>query len=125
MITEKDVEQYTCGDCHILALSIHKRTGWPVCALEDEDGWANYHAFVKMPDGRFMDVRGPQTKVEIMQQWLEWYPEGVMEVTNLREFKDWHLFPDKDSERRSKRRANAIARFLLETFAPEAISQYA
>src|SRR4051812_34273463 len=68
-ITERDVQWFTEGDCHYLARAINRRTGWPMAAFRDEEGWPDLHAFALMPNGRVLDVYGPQTKQEAKRRW--------------------------------------------------------
>lgn len=75
-ITEAHRERFTYRDCHLLAAAIHRRTGWPLhaVALPEEDGhltpnsaWA--HAFVRMPDGRCLDVSGPRDGDDLLDDY--------------------------------------------------------
>ena len=47
---------YLEGSCYLLAVAIHRGTGWPIWGLV-KDGVAE-HAAIKTPDGRFIDGRG-------------------------------------------------------------------
>lgn len=62
-----DQGRFTQGDCHILARRLHRLTGWPLCAF----GWGgpDLHAFVLMPDGRYLDIDGAQTEDELRERW--------------------------------------------------------
>lgn len=62
----EDECMFTEGGCMFLAHEISKLTGWTFCAYFgdfDEPGKPDFteHAFVQMPDGRYLDVRGVQT----------------------------------------------------------------
>ena len=65
---EDVLEEYSYGKCAWLALALYERFGWPMTAevqTDDADG-ARYvsHAWVTMPDGREVDIYGPQLKVD-------------------------------------------------------------
>jgi hypothetical protein len=56
---ENDRERFTCGDCHVLAMAIHKKTGWPTyCFLGKWSMIPDVHAFVITPDGEALDNYG-------------------------------------------------------------------
>ena len=59
-------ERFTLGDCDILANAISERTGWPVIYFE---GYRGGHAVVQLPDGRYLDVGGIQTRAELDEVW--------------------------------------------------------
>lgn len=67
-IRKRDVIAFTRGDCHVLARAIQRRTGWPIYALTSHN-WGEapcFHAFVRMPDGRALDVLGARTMDEMV-----------------------------------------------------------
>jgi hypothetical protein len=45
------------GQCHGLALALHRRKGWPLVAIDNADGDC-VHVCVRDPDGRLVDIRG-------------------------------------------------------------------
>ena len=57
---------FSAGHCHALALAIHERTGWPLLAMSGRHSLrANLqHMVVVMPDGKWLDVNGPQEPEE-------------------------------------------------------------
>lgn len=63
-----DRVDFTAGECHLLARAIHRKTGWPVCAFIDR-GFFDHHAFVRMPDGRYLDVEGVHSERELRKRW--------------------------------------------------------
>lgn len=67
-ITHKD--RFTRGDCHILAGAIHCMTGWPFCTFA-HGAYPAVHAFVELPDGRFLDIEGISTAEEMSERWHE------------------------------------------------------
>ena len=64
---ESLVEEYSYGRCMWLALAFHQRYGWPITAevdvLPSGERYVS-HSWVTMPDGREVDIFGPQTKVD-------------------------------------------------------------
>lgn len=60
-----DEERFLNGGCMLLAQEIHRLTGWKFCVFYDDDCGLNEHAFVQMPSGHYLDVRGQQTEQEI------------------------------------------------------------
>src|SRR4051812_44511858 len=69
MITNLDIERYTCGDCHYLARALHKLTGWPMAAFVDRWGDPDRHAFVLTPDGDVFDVHGIESPHDARRRW--------------------------------------------------------
>lgn len=102
--TEKDIERFTCGDCHYLARAIHKLTGWSIAAF-DQYGLADLHAFVLMPDMRVLDVKGARTQREITQEWSGWHPKGIIPC----DWRDVEPFGSPAYGEYSVRRAREIA----------------
>lgn len=99
-----DLVRFTEGDCHILAIEISKRTGWPVMSVD------GLHACVQMPDGRLLDVRGAHTPEEMAEMWSV-DPETIFvyEDTHENMIHDWWvMFSEK-----SFARAKAIAPKLI------------
>lgn len=62
VIDQQAVRVFTSGQCHALALEIHKRTGWELYGAfteeELETGDTPGHTLVKAPDGEFIDIEG-------------------------------------------------------------------
>ena len=65
-----DAERFTRGACFILAEVINDITGWPLCAFWNELAEEiDYHVFVQKPDGNYLDIRGSQTRQELLKWW--------------------------------------------------------
>jgi hypothetical protein len=63
-MTPAKLERYLYGDCILLALWLHRLTGWPLIQWFDRSGdppgeWVTRHALVRMPDGALLDAGGP------------------------------------------------------------------
>ena len=83
-----DEERFTRGACFILAEVINDQTGWPICAFWNEsEEEIDYHVFVQKPDGNYLDIRGSQTRQEL----LEWWGPGKVIVHDIDplELFDW------------------------------------
>lgn len=80
-ITPDDEYQFTHGGCLVLAKMISEQTGWPLCALltryygEEPD----IHAFVRTPDGRYLDVEGLHDEAAMLAEYSQWQPCGIGE----------------------------------------------
>lgn len=118
-ITQRDITIFTEGDCHTLAMAIHRHTGWPVHAFIRDNGEADVHAFVKMPDGMYLDVLGVKSEKQMWESWGFWLHSYVRweigEVEDFREFEDngWgYDFETNVQYRAMLRRADAIAKHL-------------
>jgi hypothetical protein len=81
-----DVETvFSCGNCHSLALAIHKMTSWPLYGIYHpiNDNVAN-HVFVKTPTGNFVDIQGEQTPEEFSRKWV-----GTIQPITRKQISDW------------------------------------
>lgn len=59
MITDRDRAIFTEGDCHLLAIELHKRGVGKLHSFAcPDEGDTDLHAFVILPDGRILDVEG-------------------------------------------------------------------
>ena len=85
--TEETVDVYTNGDCWFLALELHRLTGFPMIfsastwLIDDITGpegytedWADSvfawdHVGIELPDGRILDVNGPEDIEDWMCLW--------------------------------------------------------
>ena len=78
---------FTSGHCHALALAIHQHTGWPMLAMSGR--FSAYrdlrHVVVQMPDGRWLDINGPQEP----EERLVIRPISEDEVTHMGRIRDW------------------------------------
>jgi len=79
--TPDDINRYTQGECHVLAVALHRRFGWPIYLVLDagEPYWTDpedddnsiptvCHAYAISPDGLAWDVRGAQTLAAVRQE---------------------------------------------------------
>lgn len=65
-ITSQDVEDFTCGGCSLLAEAIHDAVPEYELACFIAGGHPCGHAFVKLPDGRYLDITGVHTHREML-----------------------------------------------------------
>lgn len=61
-----DIERFTEGDCWILALEIHRLTGWQIQAFHWGDGLPDWHVWVQTPQGLCLDIEGRRSEKELM-----------------------------------------------------------
>jgi hypothetical protein len=108
MITNLDIERYTCGDCHYLARALHKLTGWPMAAFVDRWGDPDRHAFVLTPDGDVFDVHGIESPHDARRRWRA--PRRRIQTF---EWPDLLAFGEPEFGPYSVRRARIVARQLV------------
>ena len=77
------LEAFGNGDCWLLADELHKRTGWPLVAVGNEDEWEVepdkrgwVHVAVLHPDGRVIDVQGAHNMGEWLDDWAVYEPNA-------------------------------------------------
>jgi hypothetical protein len=56
---------FGAGQCHGLALALKDRHGWPLVAVDDEEG-RRIHICLRRPDGGLIDANGSHTDREFM-----------------------------------------------------------
>ena len=81
-------QSYLYGQCHALALALHRRSGWPLygCDWYQPPGASKQipdHVFIRMPDGRGLDISGPHRRGQ--------HPEGCRP--------DWRPLSQEELER--------------------------
>lgn len=65
---------YRHGNCALLAITLHDLTGWPLLLLDaDPQGWV--HAAVRAPDGRLLDIGGPDTAEDLAGYFRDFAPQ--------------------------------------------------
>ena len=76
-IIDYDAEYaFTRGQCHSLALAMHRLTGWELYGLykpnELRRGGTPSHTVVRSPDGEYIDIGGNTA----LEEWREYYPDA-------------------------------------------------
>ena len=67
-ISDDEIDFFTSGMCHALAGELHRRTGWPMVAVVNQDGaWT--HMGVRHPDGSFFDIEGRQRDEDVVDTY--------------------------------------------------------
>lgn len=64
------IDQFTEGDCWLLAWELHTRGGWPIvvmCRDFPQTSWE--HVFVEVEPGRYLDIEGFHSAEELEQAW--------------------------------------------------------
>lgn len=71
-IDDEAKEVFTRGQCHALALELHRATGWELYGAysehQKEYGGTPGHVVVRHPDGHFVDIEG----IGVEKRWAEY-----------------------------------------------------
>lgn len=73
-IPQDIVEEYSNGKCMWLALAMNRRYGWPIYSQMERDlqhGDYIAHAYCVMPNGKEIDILGPQDRVDLFAHDVE------------------------------------------------------
>jgi hypothetical protein len=65
-ITPEMIETFAYGECVALASAMRRHTGWPYAIAWLDESTFN-HVGVRTPDGRFLDICGAHTDVEVLR----------------------------------------------------------
>lgn len=111
-ITDNDIFRFTEGECHYLARAINQITGWTIVSFS-QYGWEpEEHVFVRMPDGRALDVEGTRSLRGIAREWRR-------SAKEIDEF-DWSEIMDSwgfyKPTSYTYRRAKQVANFLVNQY---------
>ena len=112
-ITERDIQRFTCGDCHFLAKRLHRVAGLPMHAFKmpDEEK-PTRHAFVKF-NTLALDVNGLHDMDFFIE---EWGAEDISEPLSVDWFaKNWRR-PNPAWGHYTYQRAREIADYLIEEY---------
>ena len=71
-LTPDDVRRFTKGDCHLLALQIHKQAGWGLRCVDLR------HLIVETPCENLLDIRGLHTPEAMAKAW-NCFPSDIFE----------------------------------------------
>lgn len=82
---EADIRRFTEGDCWLLARTLWKRHGWQPCAFCSGDGIGDLHAFVRLPNGHYLDIVGIWNEPGLKSEWTA-ADIGPVDPSNLREW---------------------------------------
>jgi hypothetical protein len=75
------------GQCHGLALAVHRQFGWQLVAVDDAAGTC-MHVCVRRPDGRLVDANGAHA-TEDFESGNTFRDIGENSVDDLVEHEDW------------------------------------
>jgi hypothetical protein len=82
-INQDAVDQFTCGQCHALALAIHEKTGLPLAGIWRHDYNPEHstpcHVVVQHPKGTLIDIQGPGAE----DRW-----EGIVQSMDVEVVRD-------------------------------------
>lgn len=75
---------YMRGWCSVLAMAVHRRTGWPLVGVFDpwEEGYP-YHVGCKAPDGTYVDARGTGQSLEEFSRVFQRWPDCPLDVREM------------------------------------------
>lgn len=62
-VTDKDILRFTCGDCHVFAMALHRLTGWMIWIGEDHAYCVEEYADLPV------DIEGVHTWGEFQERW--------------------------------------------------------
>lgn len=68
MLDDRARLAFGAGQCHGLALALHRSEGWPLVVIDDEDG-RRIHVCVRRPDGALVDVNGAHLQPDLSDAW--------------------------------------------------------
>ncbi len=87
-IDQEAVSEFTCGQCHALALAIHEKTGLPLAGIW-RIGWSGRvtpcHVVVMLPedgDNNLLDIQGPHAEERWEGEVRELAVEEVLDFQN-------------------------------------------
>jgi hypothetical protein len=84
--------RYSNAQCTWLALAMAERYGWPIKAEMMTDQPTHIaHAYCVMPDGREIDILGPQDRVDI-------FSGGSVRTYTVAEFLEWLRETDQNAQ---------------------------
>lgn len=73
------VEFFAHGYCVLLAVAMHERSGWPLVAFKrrmtDGSIYPHAHMVVEAPDGKFLDIYGTRSYLDIREEYGEVWSE--------------------------------------------------
>lgn len=79
----KDAEEWVFGRCYLIALALHRATGWQIGGLtavrNARRGRQMPHAFVIDPEGEKWDAAGRLTEEDLFQDFFSREPDHVRE----------------------------------------------
>ena len=108
---------FTSGDCDIYAVSLHRLYGYPLYVIrgyypdedfDNEEYYEDAHVMIKLPNGKFFDSQGEQTKEELLQ--LAMFSNNVkrIEIIPVDEQEALEAFSCQDQEADIKNVMNQI-----------------
>lgn len=75
-----DLHRFTNGQCHALAVMLHRRTGMRILgALSDQR--TLWHVFVRAGDGRALDISGAHHWPAFVSGWSPWGDPGIVTLS--------------------------------------------
>lgn len=97
VINDAAVEAFTRGGCAALAIAIHDTTGWPIVEVGHCDG-LGMHSMVRTPDGRLLDINGPQNQDDVADDYEFYADNSVVTFTDMPRDAVWACYRDECGE---------------------------
>ncbi len=99
------VARFTEGDCALLAVTVADMVPGARIAIDSSE----YHCFVRLPDGRYLDIEGARSHREITAQWGKGRARLISRAWLERE--GWE--PDREVFSGSRAMVKRVARRLI------------
>lgn len=84
--SKDELNQYCYGECHVLAIALHRLTGWPMHVVTDhaEPYWSSDDGEDSIPsvvhvlcidhENHFWDIRGKRPRDTLHEEMMGWHP---------------------------------------------------
>lgn len=90
-VPEETVNRYSCGQCVWLALAMSQKYGWPIRAeMMQHEPTHIAHAYCVLPNGKEIDILGPQDKVDT-------FDGGIIKSFTQAELVNWLKENDRNA----------------------------
>lgn len=106
-------EVFMNGQCHSLALAIHKLKGWDIYGITDSDG-DFIHILVSSPKG-YLDINGLDAHSKFIKQW----GASVNSIDNLKALKPVDILNIHGYFKANPKKAESFAKAIIKKYFPE------
>jgi len=83
VIDGEAIAWYRYANCALLAVYLHRASGWPLVMVSTEGKTDNatrmIHVLCRRPDGRLVDIEGDVSDEEALEPWLTGHPDAHLE----------------------------------------------
>lgn len=91
IIDREAIDWYRYGNCALLALFLHRISGWPlmIISAQKEKGSRMVHAICQTPNGQLIDIEGTHDPKDELESWRRSFPNAYLErMASERDFLD-------------------------------------